>query len=103
LSQVVVNQVGVDEALEVLLGLLLLQVDDGDLTIRNGLRLLLAGAGIRITVGNVGEWNQVVLLIVFILIVERNNGALQFAGSVALLVGLNGLDLCNQEGRIDSN
>ena len=51
------NQVGVDEALEVLLGLLLLQVDDGDLTIRNGLRLLLAGAGIRITVGNVGEWN----------------------------------------------
>jgi hypothetical protein len=51
------HQVGVDEALEVLLGLLLLQVDDGDLTIRDGLRFLLAGAGIRITVGNVGEWN----------------------------------------------
>ena len=72
LSEVVVDEVGVDEALEVLLRLLLLQVDDGDFAIRNRFRLLRTGRRRRrISVRNVGERDQVVLLVVFVLMSQE--------------------------------
>ena len=66
--EVVIDQVGVDEALEVLLRVLLLQVDDRDFSIRNRFRFFRAGSRSgRITVRNVGERDQVVFFVVFVL------------------------------------